>query len=398
MTSVLIRRMSRVLIAFARRIERPVIRFVGAVTIVVLCGPSFVLSQGVGQALDSLVRITGTRDGGTPVRGSGFIVSRDDGVATVVTSSHVIEGVQFEVTFAVEPSRSFPVPPEDVITIETQNINGLAAFRVRGKFPAQAQPLELVAGDGPALGQSLFLVGYPQMASSPRTVARVFSGRDGQRLVIDQSVGEGFSGGPVLLDNRVAGLITDTDNQFTYAVTSVVLREFLLGSGVSVTAASTSTPAEGGTNPGTSPGTDPTPKTLDRRPYTVSVLGVPNASNAIEAFRAVGYAASQYGPLGRPAEEFQVITIGSRVPVLVAQEVLAIARRHLSGLRYVLMAEDVPSVPRDRRLEISLGVTNRVLGDLRSATPLPEAGWKRLAAAPDLRTFHTTARAYYRLK
>lgn len=397
MTNVVTRRMSRMLLAFTWGLGRPVVLLAGAVGIMAVCVQASELSQGVADALNSLVRISGTRDGGTPVRGSGFIVSRDRAVATVVTSSHVIEGVQFEVTFAVDPSRSFPVPPEDVIKIETQNVNGLAAFRVRGAFPAQAQALELVAGDGPALGQSLFLVGYPEMASSPRTVARVFSGRDGQRLVIDQSVGEGFSGGPVLLDNKIAGLITDTDNQFTYAVTSIVLREFLIGSGISLATPRPSTAPPDATR-GTSPGTDPTAKKIDRSPYTLYVLGVPNAANAIEAFKAIGYAASLYGPLGRSAEEFQVISIGSRVPLTVAQEVLALARRYLPGLRYVVIAEDLRSVPRDQRQEISLGVTNRALANLSSATPLPEAGWQRLAAAPDLRTFQTTVRAYYRLK
>ena len=179
-----------------------------------------------------MVLIAGSRGEGTAVRGSGFVVALERGMAIVVTSSHVIEGTKFEVTFGADPSRSFAVPPADVIKIETQNINGLAVFRVRGAIPAQVRPLGLASGDGPAIGASLYLVGFPQMATTPRTVARVFSGRDGQRLVFDQSVGEGFSGGPVIGNDKVVGLVTDTDNQFTYGISFIVMREFLLGSGV----------------------------------------------------------------------------------------------------------------------------------------------------------------------
>ena len=119
-------------------------------------------SQSIEQALSAVVLIAGSRGEGTAVRGSGFVVALERGVATVVTSSHVIEGTKFEVTFGADPSRSFAVPAADVIKIETQNINGLAVFRVRGAIPAQVQPLGLASGDGPTIGASLYLVGFPK--------------------------------------------------------------------------------------------------------------------------------------------------------------------------------------------------------------------------------------------
>lgn len=48
-------------------------------------------------------------------------------------------------------------------------------------------------------------------------------------LLIDQDIGEGFSGGPVLRGGKVVGVITDTDEQTTYAVNALVAREALEG-------------------------------------------------------------------------------------------------------------------------------------------------------------------------
>ena len=60
-------------------------------------------------------------------------------------------------------------------------------------------------------------------------------------LLIDQGIGEGFSGGPVLQGGKVVGVITDMDDQTTYAVNAVVARESLEGWGVKL-GRQTSTP------------------------------------------------------------------------------------------------------------------------------------------------------------
>jgi hypothetical protein len=189
-------------------------------------------SPGLEPALSSLVHITGTRQG-TSLSGSGFVVALGEGMATVVTSSHVIEGADFAVTFGVAETKIFQVSSRDVIKIETENRNGLAVFLVRGDLPARLQALELAgAGVSPSPGDRALFLGYPEMASAPRTQERVYSGRDGSRYVFDGEVGEGISGGPVVLLGKAIGLVTDTSPQFTYAVSFTVVREFLTGSAV----------------------------------------------------------------------------------------------------------------------------------------------------------------------
>lgn len=70
------------------------------------------------------------------------------------------------------------------------------------------------------------------MEPAPRTTQRTLSGRRGTLLLVDQGVGEGFSGGPVLRDGKVVGVVTEADEQTTYAVNAMVAREALDGWGV----------------------------------------------------------------------------------------------------------------------------------------------------------------------
>jgi formylglycine-generating enzyme required for sulfatase activity len=183
-------------------------------------------AQEPETARSALVRISGTRNG-TPVRGTGFVVGLEGGKAMIVTAAHVIEGVQsLEVTFAVDPTESYPAG-----AMLGHDAN-LAVFPVRGALPAGVTALSFEVASRPRDGEELLLRGFPQMELAPRVTRRVLSARRGTLLLIDQGVGEGFSGGPVLQDGKVVGVVTDADDQTTYAVNAVVAQEALEGLGV----------------------------------------------------------------------------------------------------------------------------------------------------------------------
>ena len=200
-----------------------------ALALLLLLEPA-AFAQELDTALSAVVRISGTR-GDTPVRGSGFVVGLDRDKATIVTASHVIEGVQqLEVTFAADLAERFPAGV--MLGMETGSPHGLAVFQVRGQLPAGVTALSVDAEKRPRLGEALFLVGFPEMAQAPRTAQRVLSARSGSLLLVDQKVGEGFSGGPVLQDGKVVGVITDMDEQTTYAVNAATAHTALEGWGV----------------------------------------------------------------------------------------------------------------------------------------------------------------------
>src|SRR4030095_11097928 len=114
--------------------------------------------EGPVAAISAVVRISGTR-GNTPVRGSGFVVRLEGDKATIVTASHVIEGVEhLEATFAAALTESFPAG--EGLGMATVNPDGLAAFPVRGKLPAGVTTLSFDVKRKPGLGEALFLLGF----------------------------------------------------------------------------------------------------------------------------------------------------------------------------------------------------------------------------------------------
>jgi formylglycine-generating enzyme required for sulfatase activity len=186
--------------------------------------------EDLETAVSAMVRISGSRNG-SPVRGSGFVVALLPGKATIVTASHVIEGAEaLEVAFAADRTQRFPV--DAFLGSEIGNPRGLAAFQVVGPIPAGVTSLSFETERQPQRGSELFLVGFPQMEVAPQTPRRALSGRRGTLLLIDQGIGEGSSGGPVLQGGKVVGIVTETDEQTTYAVNAVVAREALEGWGV----------------------------------------------------------------------------------------------------------------------------------------------------------------------
>lgn len=196
--------------------------------------PSAAFPQESATAISALVRISGTREG-APVRGSGFVISVDRDKATIVTASHVIQGVQqMEVTFAADASQNFPVPSAAILGMDADNPNGLAVFQIRGALPAGVTSLSFGGERQPHPGEALILLGFPQMERNPRIAQRTLSGRRGTLLLIDQSSGEGSSGGPVLQGGKVVGVVTTSDDQTTYAVSEAVAYEAVTGWGVKV--------------------------------------------------------------------------------------------------------------------------------------------------------------------
>jgi formylglycine-generating enzyme required for sulfatase activity len=200
------------------------IRTVCALSLLLL--PSSILGQDIDASISALVRISGVRDA-TPVRGSGFVVALNRDQATIVTASHVVEGVkQIAVTFAVDPTKSLL---GEVLEMEAGNPNGLATLVVHGALPEGVSTLSLDTKSRPPAGAALFLLGFHQNQVLPYTAQRYLAGRNGTLLLIDQHIGEGFSGGPVVLGGKAVGVVTDADDDTTYAVNAMVVHEVIDG-------------------------------------------------------------------------------------------------------------------------------------------------------------------------
>jgi sulfatase-modifying factor enzyme 1/trypsin-like peptidase len=191
--------------------------------------PAAASAQDLDTAVSALVRISGTR-AGTPVRGSGFVVGLDLNKATIVTASHVIEGVQqLEVTFAVDLTESFSAGA--VLGMESGNPRGLAVFLVRGALPAGVTTLSFGTEDQLQRGEDVFLLGFPEMATAPLALRMSFAGPDGNFLRLDRPAGEGLSGAPVLRNGKAVGVVTEEDPRLTYAVKASMAQGAVIGWG-----------------------------------------------------------------------------------------------------------------------------------------------------------------------
>jgi hypothetical protein len=142
-----------------------------------------------------------------------------------------------------------------VVNIETENRNGLALFRVRGRLPPAVRPIEIASSGVPGSGAAFLIVGYPNGAATPQTLTRSFTGRDGSRYQFDRGVPEGMSGSPVVRDDVAFGLVTDKTTEFTYAVPYAVIREYLSGLGVTPAGTAPSPLSGAGVKAPDSPGT-----------------------------------------------------------------------------------------------------------------------------------------------
>ncbi len=222
-----------------------------AILALLLLLPAGAAAQNLDSAVSALVRIVGERDG-TPVRGSGFVVGLDRDLATIVTASHVIEGVTgVAVIFAADPSATFPA--DRVLGMEAGNPRGLAVFQVRGALPAGLRILRFDAEAQLGRGEELFVLGFPRRAKAPLALRRTFAGPDGNLLQLDLPAGEGLSGSPVLRGGQVVGVVTDEDPLLTFAVGALVARNALLGWGVRFGEATDSQRAKSTPGPSTPP-------------------------------------------------------------------------------------------------------------------------------------------------
>ncbi|NJL29592.1 MAG: SUMF1/EgtB/PvdO family nonheme iron enzyme [Thermoanaerobaculia bacterium] len=136
----------------------------------------------------------------------------------------MIEGLsQIEVTFAADVSERFPADPP--LGSDSENRNGLAVFQVRGAIPREVRSLSFDNDAQLQRGEDLFLLGFPEMTTSPLTLRAAFAGPNGNLLQLDRGVGDGLSGGPVLRRGKVVAVVTSTDPQLTVAVKSLVARD-----------------------------------------------------------------------------------------------------------------------------------------------------------------------------
>jgi trypsin-like peptidase len=153
--------------------------------------------------------------------GSGFIVGFDGRLTFIVTAAHVIEGdSRPKVVFAAAPHLTF-----EAIPIQIEPAADIAVLKVVGFVPGM---IVLPLDERPvAPADPLQAIGFPRRALQPRWITAGASSREGSKIVLDEQLAEGHSGGPLLREGWVVGLVNATEGDFAYATSAPFLGQIL---------------------------------------------------------------------------------------------------------------------------------------------------------------------------
>ena len=215
---------------------------------VVLCLLSPVLvphalwAQGGDDLKRGVVKITAQGEGQQSKVGTGFIVRVDKDAAYIVTAAHVVEGdPKPTVTFFSNPQRPLVA---QVVGIEGGDPQGLAALRVVGPIPEGVVALPLDPTTKVVGGEALTFIGFPRTLPPWTVSTGSLSGMNGPTLAFQALVEEGHSGGPLLLNGQVIGVVSDTRGRLGYAVPAAILAVALRGWRIEARASDSMEPQE----------------------------------------------------------------------------------------------------------------------------------------------------------
>jgi formylglycine-generating enzyme required for sulfatase activity len=163
------------------------------------------------------------------IPGTGFIVKLEPSAAYVLTASHVVDR-NAPVTIEFFTQRDKPLPAR-IITSDDSNSRGLALLLVSGRIPGGLTSLTLdaISVNG---GESILILGHPASSGSWATSAGIVSSREGNVIYFSAPLDKGNSGGPLLLGEKVVGIVTHKGSTFGEALGSLAVAEFLQRNGV----------------------------------------------------------------------------------------------------------------------------------------------------------------------
>ena len=167
--------------------------------------------------------------------GTGFIVRLEKDTAYIVTAAHVVAGsMQPHVEFFTK--RNVPVPAEVLDLEGGDEVRGLAVLVVRGQENLPSGLIELALASTMPLSEELDikLIGFPR-SEGPWAVKRgSISSLRGRDIFFSPAVDEGHSGGPMIHEGKVVGLVVGTSQLTGRGVTAGSVHEYIRGFGITV--------------------------------------------------------------------------------------------------------------------------------------------------------------------
>jgi len=181
-----------------------------------------------------VVRITATPSGEPQKVGTGFIVRLERDVVYIVTAAHVVSGdAQPKVQFFTQPDVSAQATVKH--SEGGDEVTGLALLVVRGKdnLPSGLTALTLTSAPRMAGNDEIILIGHPRGAGDWVILRGSIASRQGRYVIVDANIDEGNSGGPIIQNGEVVGVVGGV-TRYGRGVTSGSVREYLEGHGINI--------------------------------------------------------------------------------------------------------------------------------------------------------------------
>lgn len=211
---------SRVLIAIA----------IGLLTLVT---PLSLWAQDISELKKGVVKITAQAEGKERV-GTGFILRLEEKSVYIVTAAHVVSGdPNPRVEYFGQGNKVVRV---NVLHLEGGNAEqGLAILLVKDKddVPSGLTQLELASFVTLSGGEDVTIIGFPHRRNWAVVKGNI-SVQQGRIIEVNATISEGNSGGPVIKDSKVVGLVTDVREGFGHAVTARSVQDYVEGLGISL--------------------------------------------------------------------------------------------------------------------------------------------------------------------
>lgn len=193
--------------------------------------PSITFAQDLEVTKTGVVKIT-TNTGQT---GTGFIVRVEQDMVYIITAAHVIAGDnQPKVEFFTK--RNVPVTGAVLPGAEVNDdVRGLALVVVREKpnIPAGIMTLAFrTSADMVSGGEEAVVIGHPGGGGNWAVLKRNISNRVGRDLSLDPGVASRFSGGPIMIKNKVVGIMMSNQDGFAKGITHKSVLNYMEGFGV----------------------------------------------------------------------------------------------------------------------------------------------------------------------
>jgi formylglycine-generating enzyme required for sulfatase activity len=172
--------------------------------------------------------------------GSGFIVRVEPEMVYIITAAHVIAGdLQPTVEFFSKdlvsggqgPAKGSVLPGAQV----NDDLRGLAVVLVRGKEQRPSDVSGVIFESSTQLvsgGERALVIGHPGGGGDWAVVKRDISNRIIHDITLDPAVAPRFSGGPILVNNKVVGMVMSNMGEFGLGITHKNLLNYLDGIGI----------------------------------------------------------------------------------------------------------------------------------------------------------------------